>query len=314
MSPQFTLLAFASFVDCLRLAADESDYSRQIYCQWKIIAPTLDPVFASCGVDIRPQTTLIDPENFDYIVVVGGLVPACLDLPAEVFEYLRRVHDSRVAIIGLCTGSFILGKAGLLDNRRCAVHAEHGDQLKYLFPNSRPETDEMFIEDDGVITCVGGTSSIDFVFSLIEAHCGKARMVKGLTWLLVDKHRPAGHMPKRYHARLSACGNKKVEEAVQLMEQKISNPCSITSLATELNISKREFNRVFTQHAHESPGTFWRKMRLDHGHWLLLNTPKTVTEIALECGFSDGAHFSRWFRKDYDESPLEFRSRRRDVH
>lgn len=311
LSPRFTLLAFASFVDCLRLSADESDYSRQIYCQWKVIGPTLEPIFASCGVDIRPHSTFTEPRDFDYIVVVGGLLPACLDLPAEVFQYLRRAHDSRVPIIGLCTGSFILGKAGLLDNRRCAVHVEHSRQLKKLFPASRPQSDMMYIDDDGVITCVGGTSSIDFVFSLIETHCGKARMLKGLTWLLVEKHRTGDYIPHQPHSRLSACGNKKVEEAVKLMEANIHQPCSIAELAGRLNTSERELNRAFALYANESPAVVWRKMRLTHGHWLLANSSRTVTEIALECGFSDGAHFSRWFRKTYNESPVEFRARRR---
>jgi len=311
LSPRFTLLAFASFVDCLRLAADESDYSRQVYCQWKIIGPTLDPVFASCGVEIRPHSTLTDPTQFDYVVVVGGLLPSCLELPVEVFDYLRRAYDAGVSIIGLCTGSFILGKAGLLENRRCAVHIEHSNQLKHLFPRSLPESDKMYIDDDGVITCVGGTSAIDFVFSLIETHCGKARMVKGLTWLLVDKHRAPDHMPHRLHGRLSVCGNKTVEQAVTMMERRMSNPCSISELASRLNTSERELNRVFTLYANDAPAAVWRKMRLGHGHWLLVNSTKTVTEIAQECGFSDGAHFSRWFRKTYRESPVEFRNRRR---
>ena len=54
-------------------------------------------------------------------------------------------------------------------------------------------------------------------------------------------------------------------------------------------------------------------MRLEHGHWLLLNSSRTVTQIAHECGFSDGAHFTRWFKKVYGEAPFAFRNRRRQV-
>lgn len=312
LSPRFTLLAFASFVDCLRLAADESDFSRQVYCQWTVIAPSLAPVTASCGVEIRPQATFSDPRDFDYIVVVGGLVPSCLELPDAAFIYLREAYNAGVSIVGLCTGSFILGKAGLLDDRRCAVHSEHSAQFKYLFPKTRPVTDKMYVEDDGLITCQGGTSAIDFVFTLIEAHCGRARMMKGLTWLLVDRHRTAPLTPHRPHARLSVCGNQWVEQAVGFMEQRISSPCSIASLARKLGTSERELNRAFALCAKEPPQAVWRKMRLAHGHWLLLNTTDTVTQIALECGFSDGSHFSRWFKNTYGETPAEFRGRRRE--
>lgn len=313
LSPQFSLLPFASFIDSLRHAADESDFSRQIYCHWKIIGPSLVPVTASCGVDVSPNEIFPDQSEFDFIVIAGGQLPSCLELPKETFNYIRQAYKMNVSIIGLCTGSFILAKAGLLDNRRCAVHVEHRNQLKSLFPLTLPETDQFYINDSEIITCPGGTSALDLVFSLIETHCGRARATKGLTTLLVDKHRAAHHMLNRPYGRLSTCGSWRVEQAVEIMELHISTPFSIQELAQKLNTSERELNRVFKIHADEPPTTVWRNMRISYGHWLLVSTTRTVTQIALECGFSDGAHFCRWFRKIYNESPVEFRRRRRNI-
>jgi transcriptional regulator GlxA family with amidase domain len=97
------------------------------------------------------------------------------------------------------------------------------------------------------------------------------------------------------------------------MERHISAPFKIHELAKKLNTSERELNRAFTQHSGEPPTLIWRKMRLSHGHWLLVNTTKTVTRIASECGFSDGAHFSRWFKRTYTETPIDFRNHRHAV-
>jgi transcriptional regulator GlxA family with amidase domain len=72
LMPQFTLLPFSAFIDALRLAADEGDKSRQINCQWTLMAPNLDPISASAGVTIKPWETYRNPADFDYIVVVGG--------------------------------------------------------------------------------------------------------------------------------------------------------------------------------------------------------------------------------------------------
>lgn len=313
LSPSFSLLPFASFIESLRHAADEADFSRQIYCHWKIIGSSLAPVTASCGVEITPSEVLPDQSEFDFIVIVGGQLPRCMDHPEETFTYIKQAYQKKVSIIGLCTGSFVLAKAGLLDNRRCAVHIEHRTQLKLLFPKTLPETDQIYINDNEVITCPGGTSALDLAFSLIETHCGKARAIKCLTSLLVDNHRAAHNMPDRNYGHLIACGNAKVEQAVLLMERHIAKPYEIRELAHKLNTSERELNRVFNKHAGEPPSTVWRKMRLSHGHWLLVNTTRAVTSIALECGFSDVAHFCRWFKKTYNESPIEFRNRRRDI-
>ena len=313
LSPQFSLLPFASFIESLRHAADEADFSRQIYCHWKVIGPSLESVSASCGVEISPSEIFPDQSEFDFIVVVGGRLPESLDHAEETYLYIRHAYETNVSIVGLCTGSFILAKAGLLDHRRCAIHVEHRNQLKHLFPLTRPETDQIFINENEVITCPGGTSALDLAFSLIETHCGKARAVKGLATLLVDTHRTAHHMPDRQYGHLGVCGNRKVEQASALMEKHISTPYTINELAHKLNTSERELHRVFKKHVGEPPSTVWRRMRLSHGHWLLVNTNRSVTSIALECGFSDAAHFCRWFRGTYNESPLEFRDRRHAV-
>lgn len=313
LSPRFTLLPFAGFADSLRHAADEADHGRQVHCRWRIVAPSLAPITASCGVEVRPHEVFPDPTAFDYIVVVGGKLPESLEHPPETHAYLRRAYEANLSIVGLCTGSFVLAAAGLLDDRRCALHVEHRNQLKQLFPRTLPEADQIYVNDGGIITCPGGTSALDLAFTLIESRCGKARAIKGLTSLLVDRHRAAHHMPHRPYDHLSACGNGRVEQAVALMERHFSTPYGIAALADKLNTSERELTRIFKKHAGEPPGAVWRKMRLAHGHWLLVNTTRTVTQIALECGFADGAHFCRWFRRAYGEPPAAFRRRRRAI-
>lgn len=313
LSPRFTLLSFAGFVDCLRHAADESDYSRQIYCHWHVIAPRIEQIHSSCGVPVLPELTLTEAGEVDYLVVVGGQLPWTLDVPEETMNFLRKAQEHGTTIVGLCTGSFIIAHAGLLAGKNCAVNIRHLDQLKSLFPDTQPVTDRNFVIDDGVITCNGGTSPIDLACTLIETHSGKARAVKALNSLVVDHRRTEHHMPHRPLSHLSSCGNWRVEQATALMEQNLSNPFNVTSLAQCLNTSVRELHRAFKKHAHEPPSMIYRKMRLAHGHWLLNNTDRTITQIAFECGFSDGAHFSRWFKETYEEPPRLFRERRRGI-
>jgi len=311
LSPRFTLVPFAGFIDSLRHAADEADFSRQIYCRWTVIAPDLSPILASCGVPVTPNQTFAEAGTYDYIVVTGGQLPWSLDVPGETLEFLRAAHATGTKIIGLCTGSFIIARAGLLDGKNCAVHIEHQTQFRNLFPETTSETDQIYVNDRGIITCPGGTSALDLAFTLIESHCGKARAVKALTSLLVDRRRASHHMPERRFGHLTSCGNWRVEQAATLMERNFSNPLSIAALAARLNTSERELNRAFQKHTQSSPSTICRRMRLSNGQWLLVNTTRTITQISLECGFSDGAHFSRWFRKTYGESPNNFRIRRR---
>jgi transcriptional regulator GlxA family with amidase domain len=313
LAPKFTLVAFASFIDCLRHAADEADRSRQIFCSWKVIAPTLEPIEASCGVEITPQSVFSDPAGFDYVVVVGGLLPWCLKLPPEAYDYLRSVRSKNVSLIGLCTGSFILANAGLLDDHECAVHFEHRQQFAELFPKARPVADQLYLHDRGLVTCVGGIAPLDLAASVIKQHCGEARAVKGLVSLLADRQRTAHFIRNRPYDHLTACGDWRVEQAIEMMERNFSRPFLIEELARRLGSSLRELNRSFLRQAGDSPSVVWRKIRLSHGHWLLLNTNRSATQIAYECGFTDAAHFSRWFKRTYGEAPNAFRLHRKRV-
>ena len=180
LSPCFTLLPFACLVDCLRYAADTADYSRKIYCHWQVIAPNLNPIQASCGVDVNPEQTLQQAGSADYLVVIGGRLPMTLEMPDETLEFIRQERDKGCGVIGICNGSFILAQAGLLDGCNSAVNDQHLNQMKMLFPEVKPTTDVNFIDDNGIITCNGGTSALDLVSSLLEAHCGKAQAVKAL--------------------------------------------------------------------------------------------------------------------------------------
>ena len=311
LSPKFTLLPLASFIDCMRHAADEGDRSRQLFCSWKVIGPERESITASCGLQVMVQEVFPDPSEFDYIVVVGGLLPGCLELPDQTYGYLQAARAANVAVAGLCTGSFILATAGLLDGRICAVHFEHAKQLTAMFPKVRTVTDQPFVIDGDVITCPGGTAALDLAAALVEEHCGKVRAVKGLISMLAVNHREDRHTEFRPYGNLAVCGNWRVEKSIELMERNVSRPFGIAELAHRLGSSVRELNRAFADRAGDSPTSIWRKMRLAHGRWLLINTSRTVTQIAFECGFSDAAHFSRWFRRAYGEAPNSFRRQRR---
>jgi transcriptional regulator GlxA family with amidase domain len=314
LCPSFTLLPFAAFVDSLRHAADEADHSRQIYCSWKIVADDLGtPITASCGVQVLPEERLGDFGNLNYLVVAGGLLPNCRDVSDRTGQYIRAAYEAGISIVGLCTGSFVLADIGLLAGRKCAVHAEHVAAFRALYPDAIALSDEMYVIDREVLTCPGGTAALDLAFHLIDIHCGKARAVKGLTSLLIDHHRSARRFRHRPHGHLAACGNQKVEAALEMMERHIMTPYPMTQLAKKVGCSERELCRVFKKNGNTSPSAVWRDIRIAHGHWLLMNSRRSITQISYECGFADSAHFNRWFKITYKEAPDAYRRRRRDL-
>ena len=313
LSPQFTLLPFSGFLDTLRHAADEGDRSRQVYCQWDIVGPTIDPVLSSGGAEIRPWKTFPDPREYDCIVLVGGLLPASTRHPEDTFTFLCRANEQKKLIVGLCTGSFTLAEAGLLNGKRCATHFRHDEDFRRCYPNVTTTTHEIFVIDDNIITCPGGTAAIDVAVEIVSRRCGQARATKGLADMIVDEHRAAFHTPRLPFDQLETCGDFRVERAIKIMRQNLSEARTISDIASKIGVSVSQLNRAFHAQSNASPASIWRAIRLKHGRWRVLNTKRSITEIAFECGFSDCSHFIRWFRKTYGETPQEARSRRDPV-
>ncbi|MHC8351022.1 GlxA family transcriptional regulator [Pseudomonas sp. RT4P38] len=311
---QFTLVPVAGFVDSLRFAADKSFRSQQIFCKWDWMTCNDQPITASCGMPIHPTKPLTDIESYDYVVLAGGLLSETRNPPEWLLEMLRRVHAAKIPLIALCSGSFVLGKAGLLEDRRCAIHFTIREEFMQRFPEAEVLVDKSFVDDDGIITCPGGTA-IDLAAHIISRHCGSIRAQKGLEYLLVNDEeiQRQANDEKTGITELHVYKNAMVERAISYMRNHMDSPTSLKEVAESIGTNERQLHRAFMSSTNESPAQYWRKLRLEYARKLLMNTEMHVTQIAFQTGFSDASHFILWFRKQFGETPCSFRKRRHDV-
>lgn len=312
LAHNFTLSAFSLFLDQFRLAADEGDRSRPIQCRWSIMARDDTPIRSSCGVTINRTSPLLDPRKFDYIVVVGGLLHGGTQLDEETMAYVKAAAGAGVPLVGLCTGSFILCRAGLMQGRTACVSWYHIRDFTEEFPDHRAVADRMFLVDGDRITCSGGGGSADLATHLIERHLDHGNALKARQVMLLDRARQGSdmqpHPPLDDHVA-GRVTDERVRHALLLMEQRLSDPMPIHELAARLKLSTRHIERLFRESVGAKPCAVYRTMRLRHAHWLLENTRRSITSIAIDTGFSDGAHFSRQFKQMTGVSPRQARSR-----
>jgi transcriptional regulator GlxA family with amidase domain len=309
LTPRFTLMALAGFVEALRHAADINDRSRQIRCAWSIIAPTYQPVISSCGVAVTPWKTLEEPAAYDYLAVVGGLLSAH-ESDLALARYLNRAADRGIPLIGLCTGSFVLARAGLMDGRRCCVSYYHAEEFQREFGSKNIDVvaDSLFVFDGPRITCAGGLGAVDLALHLLERHVGAQQAQKSVAQMLLpDGRPPSAPQPRINTAWYSSVRNPTVRRAILLMELHFSAPISIGAVAEHLCIGVKQLERVFGSELGMAPAMFYRKMRLDAARCMLDETTRPITSVALDCGFSDISHFGRLFRSVFGSSPRHYR-------
>ncbi|SMX48749.1 GlxA family transcriptional regulator [Maliponia aquimaris] len=308
LARQFTLSAFANFVDVLRLAADEGDRSRPILCSWRIVSATMNPVVSSCGIPVQPDERLGDPGKFDYMVVVGGLIPAIQDLNPDYIAYLKRAAQANVPIVGVCTGAFILHQAGLMDGYRCCVSWFHHNDFLEQFEGLIPISDQIFVVDRDRLTCSGGASSAHLAAYLVDRHIGQAAARKSLNIMIIDEaqtpENPQPGLPIEF-----TTSDKLVRKALHLIRQNVATPLTVSQLSDRLKVSRRRLERHFGEALHLSPAEAGISVRLNFARHLLESTDHSVTHIASAAGFCDASHFSKVFRSREGETPLSYRQR-----
>ena len=231
--PRFTLTAFAGFVDALRLAADDGDRSRPLHCAWSVLGEKGAHVESSCGVNVVTSEDFTDPRNFDYIVVVGGLLHGGQKVSRGVLPYLRRAAMARVKLAGLCTGSFVLARAGLLDGHLACISWFHREEFLREFPTCKVVSNQLYVVDRDRLTCAGGTSVVHLAAHIIERAVNRASAVKALRIMIEKQPQPPRTLqPENVLSRSGS--DSLVKKAMHLLEQNLSSPLHIAMVARAL--------------------------------------------------------------------------------
>ena len=307
LARSFTLSAFAMFVDTLRLASDHRDRSGRILADWQVLGSTRHMVTSSCGIQVAPTSDFVDPARFDYIVVVGGLLSVSQPVDNETILFLKQASSKRVPVIGVCTGSFILAEAGLLNTHEACVSWLHFHAYRDRFPDLKVRSDRLFHLDGQRGSCAGGSSSADLANVLVIRHIGRDAARNALEVLQIDRARSSTDCQARRPIEITA-SDPRIRAVLITMEQHLEGDMPLDRLARSVGLSRRQLERLFEEETGFSPGAAYRKMRLDRARELLLHTNRAMVDVAFDVGYVSASHFAKAFRKAFGQSPSSVRA------
>lgn len=298
----FTLLSFASALECLRIANRLS--GKQLY-EWSLVGEGGDQVSCSAGTSFQVDGPLPEAKRDDVIVVCGG-VSVHKATTKPLLNWLRREARRGARIAGLCTAAYALARAGLLDSKRATIHWENQDSFAEEFDEVEL-TKSVFVIDGNRMTTAGGTSSIDLFLQLIADEHGEE-----LASAIADQQIYSSIRTDQDTQRLSiptriGVRHPKLSQVIQMMESNIEEPISPSILAKEVGMSTRQLERLFRRYLNRSPKRYYMEIRLQKARNLLMQTDMSVINVALACGFASPSHFSKCYRAHYDTTPYRER-------
>ncbi len=303
--PNYSAIALVNALEACRMAnyvAPGEDY------HWSVVTLDGAPAVASNGLSLAPTVKLTDAGPLDVLFVCGGVsVRHAVD--RRLSDALRRLARRGVALGGLCTGTFALAEAGLLDGYRAAIHWENLTAIREEFAGVA-FTEDLFVVDRDRLTCTGGIAPLDLMLTLIEARHGKGVAAKVSDQFMVERPRAGGdRQPLPLPARVEQ-QHPTLARAARLMDAAIERPMHVADVAAAVGVSPRQLERLFQRHLATSPAEFALSRRLVHARELLRQTPMSVTAVGLACGFQTAAHFSTAYRRRFGRSPRQERTTR----
>jgi transcriptional regulator GlxA family with amidase domain len=299
---KFTMLSFACAIEPLRLANYVA--GRALYT-WRLAGEGGVEATCSNGATFRLDMGLTEVDREETILVCGGVeVQRATTKP--ILNWLRREARRGTVIGGMCTGSYALAKAGLLDGKRATIHWENQDGFLEEFEQVKL-TKSVFVIDGNRLSTAGGTSSLDLILKIITTEQGNdlANNVADLliySTIRTDQDTQRLSIPTRIGVR-----HPKLSQVIQMMEGNIEDPLSPADLADQVGMSTRQLERLFRRYLNRSPKRYYMELRLQKARNLLMQTDMSVINVALACGFASPSHFSKCYRSHYSTTPYRER-------
>jgi transcriptional regulator GlxA family with amidase domain len=252
----------------------------------------------SLTVQAEPELPTLDPA--DLIVVpgwraltgLGGTGP----LAPPTLAWLRAHHAAGGTVASVCAGADALGRAGLLDGRRCTTHHALQDELARRYPHANVVRDVLYVVDRRVITSAGIASGIDLALHLMATRHGAALAARIARSMVVYARRNGDEAQASAMLRHRGHLNDTVHRVQDLIENRLAERLPLTELADAVGCSERTVTRVFGRATGMTPLRYQQLLRVERAEHLI-GQGATVESAARAVGFEDARMLRRLRRR-----------------
>jgi transcriptional regulator GlxA family with amidase domain len=216
-------------------------------------------------------------------------------------------------LAAVCTGTFLLAEAGLLDGRRATTHWRACEQLARRYPTITVERDPIFVRDGNVHTSAGVTAGMDLALALVEADHGRALALRVARELVMFLQRPGGQSQFSTQLAVQTADREPLRELQARIADHLADDLSVPALAAQVAMSERNFARMFTREVGLTPARFVERARVEGARRRLEESADSTDMVAAQSGFASAEVMRRSFVRLLGVPPSAYRGRFRSV-
>lgn len=283
------LLDLAGPAQVFSAAADLGHGYRHVY-----VAERPEVVSAQ-GLVLRADLDWPDLGRDDLVFVPGWRAPTLAGtggLTRATLDRLAAHHDAGGTVASVCAGADALGRAGLLDGRRCTTHHDLQEELAQRYPAATVVRDVLYVVDDRLATSAGIASGIDLALHLVAVRHGPADAARVARTMVVYTRRNGGEHQHSAMLRHRSHVDDTVHRVQDLIDARFDHRLPLAALAASAGCSERTMTRLFTRATGLTPLRYQHALRLERAEHLL-GHGATVEAAARAVGFEDARMLRR---------------------
>jgi transcriptional regulator GlxA family with amidase domain len=258
---------------------------------------------------VHPEDiTTIKKSDLLIIASVGHFYEKIARDNRELIRWITDQYKSGAEIASMCTGAFLLAATGLLDGKTCSTHWAAAADFKRLYPNIKLQTDRLICEEQGIYTNGGSYSFLNLILFLVEKYFDRETAVICSKMYQIDIARTS-QSPFHIFEIQKDHGDELIGKAQTYIEANLSEKISFEDLASQLAISRRNFDRRFLKATGNTPVEYLQRVKVEVAKNALEQGRKTVFEVMYDVGYSDDKAFRVVFKKITGLSPLAYRTK-----
>jgi transcriptional regulator GlxA family with amidase domain len=275
-----------------------------------VAASRAEALQTSSGISLAPARTLRGVRGeLDTLLVAGGAGVARAERDEALIRWLRGAAGRSRRVASVCTGAFLLARAGLLDGRRATTHWASCAELARRYPATEVHDDAIFVRDGNVWSSAGVTAGMDLALALVEQDAGREVALEVARWLVLFVRRPGGQSQFSVQLAAQTAERDPVRELQAWIAEHPDRDLSVAALAARACMSARNFARVFHREVGMTPAAYVQAIRVERAQRELEATVATIDQIARRCGFGTPETMRRAFQRRLGVGPGDYRAR-----
>ncbi len=282
----------------------------------EVVAKDPGPItVGSSGYGIVPKTTTARCRGpIDTLVIAGGFGVAKAEEDAALVRWIRSAARRSRRVTSVCSGAFLLARAGLLEGRTCTTHWASTAELARRHPELTVDPNPIFVRDGNVWTSAGVTSGMDLSLALVEEDLGREIAVQIARWLVLFLQRPGGQAQFSTHLSAQLAERRPLRDLQAWIADNLDEDLRVETLAGRAAMSPRNFARFFRRETGMTPAAYVEELRVERARQLLEEGADPVEVISARCGFGTPETMRRAFSRRVGVAPAAYRGRFRTVN